>query len=240
MATYILFWNPDISSYNMERFHDDFKYGDSVGNWSFNEYEKVKKGDRFYMIRCGQGKTGIVMHGVITSKCYESGDWSPKRRRHIYYADIVHWVMVNPETAPDMLTPDLLTRLMPDFNWYGGSSGRLLSPEYAKVLDELWAKYVNNNPRMFHHCHAHINEYWQVEYTQFFRKALRNTIPQKCEICGYAYKNYFDKEIIKKEKLFNYLYPFHRSDSRFLYSICRNCSEVPTDDLLDILNKCDD
>lgn len=35
MATYILFWNPAISSYSQERFEDDFwdEYG--VGNWSF-------------------------------------------------------------------------------------------------------------------------------------------------------------------------------------------------------------
>lgn len=42
MATYILFWNPDISSYTKERFLDDFDHRADVGNWSFHEYEKVK------------------------------------------------------------------------------------------------------------------------------------------------------------------------------------------------------
>lgn len=237
MATYILFWNPEISSYTMERFQNDFKFGYCVGNWSITEHEKVKTGDRFYMIRCGNGKTGIVMHGIIVSKCYKSSDWSPKRRKNIYYADIDHWVMINPETASKMLTPDLLTELIPDFNWHGGHSGRLLSKEYARKLDEVWAEYLNSNPQMFHRCEATIDEYRKSEFTPFLRKALGNSIPRKCEVCGYDYKNYFNKDIIKQAKLSNYLYPLQNSNSKLFYSLCCNCKEVPKDILLDILDK---
>ncbi len=88
MATYILFWNPAISSYNQERFENDFWEGYGVGNWSFN-VEDVK-----------------------------------------------------------LLTPDELTKELPDFNWFGGHTGRLLNEKDAKKLDALWDKYLAENPNL--------------------------------------------------------------------------------------------
>lgn len=219
----------------MERFQNDFHYGFCVGNWSINEYEKVKPGDRYYMIRCGNGKTGIVMQGKIESKCYESSDWSPKRRKKIFYADINYWIMVNPEIAPNILTPEILSQHLPDFNWFGGHSGRRLSKEYEKKLDELWSNYINSNPVMFHRSEAIINSYHSDEYSPFFRKYLKRIIPQKCEICGYDYKNYFNKEIIKQNKLANDLQPLFDSQERFFHSICKSCNKLPDGDLIEIL-----
>lgn len=119
MGSYILFWNPAFSSYTMDRFLDDFNEGGCVGNWSFYEHEAIEEDDEFFMLRCGEGRTGVVMHGTITSESYEDEDWSPKRRRHIFYADIEDDVTINPETASVMLTPNVLTEKLPDFNWYG-------------------------------------------------------------------------------------------------------------------------
>ena len=124
MTTHIIFWNPDISSYTKERFLDDYNEKESVGNWSFYEHEKVKKGDIFFMIKCGGGKTGIVMRGEVFSDCYKDVDWSPKNRPDIYYADIIPCVCINPWSDATLLSPDELTAEMPDFNWYGGHSGR--------------------------------------------------------------------------------------------------------------------
>jgi hypothetical protein len=159
MATYILFWNPAISSYTMEQFQEDFDERACVGNWSFYEHDDVDEGDTFYMVRCGEGKTGIVMRGVIMSECYEDSDWSPKQRKHIFYADIESDVTIHPEKASVMLTPDILTEKLPNFDWYGGHSGRLLSDEYAKKLDEIWFEYIHSNPQLFTLNQAFIDDY---------------------------------------------------------------------------------
>ena len=148
MATYILFWNPAISSYSQERFENDFWEGYGVGNWSFNEYEKIQPGDRFYMVRCGEGNVGIVMKGLILTEAYESHDWSPKNRVHIHYADIYQNFTINSFEDVKLLTPDELTKEIPDFNWYGGHSDRLLNEEDAKNLDALWDKYLAANPNL--------------------------------------------------------------------------------------------
>lgn len=123
MATYILFWNPAISSYNQERFENDFWEGYGVGNWSFNEYEKIQPGDRFYMVRCGEGT-------------------------RIHYADIYQNFTINSFEDVKLLTPDELANELPDFNWFGGHSGRLLNEKDAKKLDALWDKYLAENPNL--------------------------------------------------------------------------------------------
>lgn len=146
MATYVLFWNPAFSSYNKERFEDDFWDEFGVGNWSFYEYEKIQPGDKFYMVRCGEGNVGVVMKGVILTEAYESRDWSPKNRPNIHYADIYQNFTINPFKDVKLLTPQELTKEIPDVNWFGGHSGRLLSEEDAKKLDALWDKYLAENP----------------------------------------------------------------------------------------------
>ncbi|MCM1293631.1 MAG: hypothetical protein NC111_07375 [Bacteroides sp.] len=148
MSTYILFWNPSISSYTEERFLDDFYYQWGVGNWSIAEYENLKVGDTFYMIRCGEGNVGIVMKGVFTSDPYESSDWSPRQRRHIFYADIHQSFTINSFDNTPLLTPELLTIRIPDFNWFGGASGRLLTPQQAEQLEALWTEYLAENPNL--------------------------------------------------------------------------------------------
>lgn len=64
------------------------------------------------------------MRGEVFSDCYKDVDWSPKNRPDIYYADIIPCVCINPWSDATLLSPDELTAEMPDFNWYGGHSGR--------------------------------------------------------------------------------------------------------------------
>lgn len=128
---------------------DDFEWGYGVGNWSFYEYESVRPGDTFYMVRCGEGKTGIVMKGVIVREAYASTDWSPKNRLNIHYADIYQNFTINSYAEEvELLTPDELTREIPGFDWYGGHSGRLLDAERAVKLDEIWDKYLVDHPNL--------------------------------------------------------------------------------------------
>lgn len=146
MATYILFWNPAISSYNKNRFLYDFEFEYGVGNWSFKEYERIEPGDIFYMVRCGEGNIRIVMKGVIISEAYHSYDWSNKNRQNIFYANIYQNFTINSFKNVKLLTPDRLTKEIPGFNWYGGHSGRLLNEDDAVKLDALWQIYLTEHP----------------------------------------------------------------------------------------------
>lgn len=142
--TFILMWNPDISSVSLK---------DHIGgiqsmyteyfNWSVWEHEKAKCGDRFYLVRVGNGNTGIVMSGVFDSHPYEAGDWSGKGRR-VFYMDMLPNVILDPDDAP-MITTEELQKAIPSFDWTGGHSGRLLSQEDAQQLETIWAGFLRNN-----------------------------------------------------------------------------------------------
>lgn len=139
--TFILMWNPDISSVTL----DDHRYGiahmlTEYFNWSVWDYEKAKCGDRFFLVRVGMGNTGIVMSGIFDSQPYEDGDWSDKGRR-VFYMDMLPNVILDPEKAP-MVTMEEVQKVIPSFDWTGGHSGRLLAKEDAIKLESIWSEFL--------------------------------------------------------------------------------------------------
>ena len=87
--TIILMWNPYFSSYKMEQFEDELHHlhlGMTTDyNWSIHEHDKVEDGDRFFMVRCGRGRAGIVMSGALVGDPYGGEDWAGRGRK-IYYS----------------------------------------------------------------------------------------------------------------------------------------------------------
>ncbi len=139
--TVILMWNPDISSVKL----DDHRHGvkhmlTEYFNWSVWDYQHVKCGDRFFLVRVGKGNTGIVMSGVFDSQSYEGADWSGRGRR-VFYIDMLPNAIIDPEKAPILTTAEL-QKAIPSFDWSGGHSGRLLAEEDAKKLESLWQEFL--------------------------------------------------------------------------------------------------
>ena len=148
MNTIILFWNPAISSYKLENFQEemeDIVYADM--NWSVWEHEKAHAGDRFFMVRCGSGKTGICMSGYFTSEPYQGEDWSGKGRV-TYYMNMEADFMIHPDYLPILTTSELINEI-PSFDWVGGHSGRLLDADKAEKLEKMWKKFTEDHADMF-------------------------------------------------------------------------------------------
>ena len=148
--TFIMRWNTDISNYRlcefeeaMDDFADDFFYYE----WSIWDYQKVHWGDKFYMIRTGKGKHGVVMRGTIIGMPYPDEDWSGKGRR-VYYVRMRLSHMIHPEKSLLLLTTDDLGKAIPEFNWEEGHSGVILGDAMAKQLDDLWHDYVEKEQQM--------------------------------------------------------------------------------------------
>lgn len=160
MATFILFWNPSISSYKLEEYRELLRERpeDYDFNWSVWDYENAEEGDRFYMVRCknrpvpGQfnekGRqlwepyidetTGICMAGEFWSSPWRGEDWSGKGRE-TYYVDLNMYHMSDPDTDIIVPTSDLIEAI-PEFDWKGGHSGRILDESYVEKLESLFAK----------------------------------------------------------------------------------------------------
>ena len=134
-------WRPAISSYKMENLEYELQeYPDVWYNWSVWEHEKAHEEDRFFMVRVGEGKTGVVMSGYFSSNPYKGKDWSGKGRQ-TFYMDMQPDYIFHPENT-DILTTEQLTAAIPDFNWTGGHSGRMLTDEQAEQLENLWEDFL--------------------------------------------------------------------------------------------------
>ena len=144
LHTFILMWNPAISSITIHNHIDSIAHIDDWEfNWSVYEWEKTKLGDRFYLVRVGEGNTGIVMSGIFTSEPYTERDWNRIRKtKEIHYMDMQPNFIVNPETMP-IITTAQLQEAIPDFEWRKGHSGTLLTDVQARKLEELFAGYLH-------------------------------------------------------------------------------------------------
>ena len=142
--TFVMRWNTDISNYKLSEFEDameEFFDEEFYYDWSIWDYQKAHIGDRFYMIRTGEGKNGVVMHGTLISSPYPDEDWSGKGRK-VYYIRMSLTNMIHPERTPLLLTTEELTKAIPDFNWKEGHSGEILNDTQSAKLEDVWADYI--------------------------------------------------------------------------------------------------
>lgn len=175
--TIILMWNPAISSYKMEAFEEELDFLDDDWytdfNWSIHEHDKAEDGDRFYMIRCGQGNTGIVMSGTLVGEPYVDEDWAGRGRK-IYYMDMEPDYMVHTDKVDTFISTDQLMRELPGFDWTGGHAGRVLPAELTEKLELLWSEYTNKL-----HADGHIDGKQAAH--KDWGKHYRERIEELCE-----------------------------------------------------------
>lgn len=198
MKTFILMWNPAFSSYTMDRFKADLKklrnskyWYEGVGNWSIWEHEQAECGDRFFMVRVGEGNTGIVMSGIFISEPYESEDWSGKGRQ-TFYMDLDIEAQIDSDTTP-IITTDELMQALPGFDWTGGHSGRLLSDEMGIQLEKLWLDYLYKHQVAFKTCKPYLRASEIKHLHSNLREYLQKEQGCTCAICGYNYQKIFGK-----------------------------------------------
>lgn len=263
MNTVILMWNPSISSFKKEEFrhfisimrnHDEdgmpFYYDeednfrDDTGiNWSIWDYENVSYGDRFFMVRVGEGKTGIVMAGSIMSEPYKDEDWSGKGRE-VYYSDLFCECMIDSDAAPYISTKEL-EEAMPDFDWSGGHSGRVLDETTAEKLEVMWAEYLYKYFGIFDNkrCGRAITASFIPET---LLRHVKATSDCTCEICGYNFQKIWGEDC-NFENMFVRYVP-RRSDVRakngdtfmqHIHCVCPNCGKMSYDKLADKLGEKD-
>lgn len=150
--TFLLRWNPAVSSYTMDRLDSDMaEWADGEWyddfDWSVHEWQKARKGDRFFMVRVGEGNTGVFAAGRFTSDPYKGEDWSGQGRE-VYYMQMEFETVFHPERAEIITTEELATEL-PDLDWHSGHSGVMLDAESAEHLELMWRDYVGRNKSLY-------------------------------------------------------------------------------------------
>ena len=83
------------------------------------------------------------MAGHFSSDPYRGEDWSGKGRE-TYYMDMELTEAADPDKNIIVKTADLMSAI-PDFDWKGGHSGRLLDEAAAEKLETLYKKALDAN-----------------------------------------------------------------------------------------------
>ena len=150
--TFLLRWNPALSSYTMERLDEDMtdwangEWCDDF-DWSVYDWQKARKGDRFFMLRVGEGNTGVFAAGRFTSDPFLGDDWSGKGRE-VHYMTMEFETVFHPERA-EIITTEELRAELPEIDWSGGHSGVMLDEESAERLELMWRDYVGRNKSLY-------------------------------------------------------------------------------------------
>ncbi|MBR6179053.1 MAG: NADAR family protein [Bacteroidales bacterium] len=188
MNTVILFWNPDISSFKYDDWESSIRnINTETFNWSVWEHEKARKGDKFYLVKCGgESNNGICMSGHFISDPYLGEDWSGKGRE-VYYMDMKIDVAINPKYFPVLPAEDL-QKVFPEFDWTGGHSGRILPNIYSP--DSLWRKFIENNLRVFEQQTyldpSILKKYTREDFVFFWHEYPHDPVQKTCLSQWYA------------------------------------------------------
>lgn len=142
MRTFILKWDPDHSPYGLVDFQRDFpklEYG--LFSWKLEEYEGLRSGDNFFLVKTGKGNCGVVMKGFFISDPFpvrNGGDSSTKVNLRPTY-------MFHPDSPKGILRLDELRTSIPDFPWEEGISGRRLSGHQTEILGLMWDRFLEEH-----------------------------------------------------------------------------------------------
>ena len=219
MKTYILLWNPAISDYSFKSYSREYlRNVGTVITWELREFENVKPGDRVFWLRCGEGKTGILMAGSIYESPFQEAHWKNPGEMTSYAPFLVEYA-VDPEEVP-IITTEMLQKEMPEFEWNGGHSGRLLNPEYAEKLEMMWARYVLEHVDMFESksvaaCDDEVIAKFQPAST-IIQDHMVRVKGGNCEACGYDFYQVFGEDV---DRACEYDFLFHDG------KVCENIEE---------------
>lgn len=139
LKTYLMRWNPAISSFTEQDFKEcveNAQDGKFRMNWSISEWEEARRGDMFFMLRTGDDKAGIVFNGYFLSDPYTGDDWAGSTKRRCY-VDMICQNAVDPGGSPAISLAEL-KEAIPAYTWEKGHSGELLPDDVSEKLSELW------------------------------------------------------------------------------------------------------
>ena len=168
MNTFILRWNPNISSYKMEMHLEvvghakKMEFPDSF-DWSVFEWQKVKDGDMVILLQVGTESDGIAMIGKIMGKPEADKSWrGDGSKAHYVYIEIFDAYI--PSEFKDLLAENFENEF-DKIKWHKGHSGELIDKATA---DRLFKKLIPIIHRSGHMQASRIEDFiehgWQKYY----------------------------------------------------------------------------
>lgn len=141
LTTYIFTWNPANWPWdNFERQVAKSLSGKPINSrWSTGNNKRIKRGERFFLLRQGDLKRGIVASGRTVSDGYTGRHWDGSKRE-ANYADIAFDTIIS---IPDRLSTKDLVKKVPEYNWMRvQASGVSIDAVLADRLESIWRDHL--------------------------------------------------------------------------------------------------
>lgn len=137
-------WNAEISSYSLEEYRKmrESQPDGFMLNWSLWDWQKVREGDEYFMMRVDGDHPGIVFYGDFYDEPWEEESWRGDGKM-IHYMDIV-CRKPGSHDCP-LLSFEQLTETLPEIDWLHGHSGVLLTREQGEKLKHMLKNYNEGN-----------------------------------------------------------------------------------------------
>ncbi len=136
MNTFILRWNPKISSYKMEEHFDIVKHVKKGKypthfDWSIYEWEQLRPNNMFILLQAGTENDGVAMVGKFTTEAYEDDSWRNDGKKY-HYADMQIFDAFDLSKETKLRAENFEKDIC--IEWHGGHSGELLKEDVALNL----------------------------------------------------------------------------------------------------------
>ena len=168
MNTFILSWNPNISSYKMET-HLEVVSHAKMGNvpqrfdWSVQDWQKVKDGDMIVLLQVGTDSDGIAMIGKIKGKPEADESWREDGSKdHYVYIEIFD--AYNPSEFKELLAENFENEF-DKIKWHKGHSGELIDKATADRLLKKLIPIIHRSGHMYAYDIENFIEHgWRILY----------------------------------------------------------------------------
>ena len=137
MNTFILRWNPNISSYKMETHLEVISHVRKMEfpnkfDWSIYDWHKAKDGDMVILLQVGTDDDGIAMIGKIVGEPVADESWR-KDGSKVHYIYIEIFDAFNPAEQKEFRAENFENEF-DKIKWHKGHSGELIDQAIANRL----------------------------------------------------------------------------------------------------------
>jgi 5-methylcytosine-specific restriction protein A len=148
MATYLLIWNPNRWTWEVEDVQRDIAQLEKVGHiegfrWSAGtNYRQIEAGDRLFLIRLGSEPRGIFLSGFAKGYAYKAAHWDSSKSKRAWYVDVEVDVLLNPYDEKSILSYEELEAISTGQRWSPPASGERIKDEVAAKLEVEWEQLL--------------------------------------------------------------------------------------------------
>jgi 5-methylcytosine-specific restriction protein A len=148
MPTYLLTWKP--RRWDWKSLGEEIRSLNANGpvriRWSAGNNQRIRNGDRVFLLRQGSDRPGIIGAGRVIKGSYRARHWDPSRSdEDAIYVDIRMDSLLHAEQDPILRRDEL--NFGPKRIWISQSSGVTIPEETAKELERRWLAHLRKVKR---------------------------------------------------------------------------------------------